>query len=238
DDRLLAAAVTVRLATTGAGGTEPDPSCWQRRSRSRDAYTVRLGRGPHPWTPPLSIDASRTAPDVRALIDRAGLIPAAPIPLHLEAGRPIAIVGPTKPARAIARALILQATVLHGPADLEVAALSAYDLADAWTWLTWLPHTIGPGGSRLIGLDQTDQAAIVALLASTAATAATAATMRSEPSGAATPPGPRHIVLRDDPAGLAARRGPVRDVLRLGRDPDTNIVPIVIPGGGPVPAGV
>src|SRR5699024_11012289 len=85
DDRLLAAAVTVRLATTGAGGTEPDPSCWQRRSRSRDAYTVRLGRGPHPWTPPLRIDASRTAPDVRALIDRAGLIPAAPIPLHLEA---------------------------------------------------------------------------------------------------------------------------------------------------------
>lgn len=220
--RLTSAAEAVVLASGGPGGREPHLACWRRRSDHPDAHVVRLGRGALPWRPSLTVDPARLPADVRTLVDNMATIPAAPIPLPLEPGRPIALVGPPELCRRIARSLLVQAAVLHGPADLEVAVIAGDERADRWAWALWLPHTVGPGGAAMVGLQIADRERIADLLL---------------PDDDEETSGPNRLVVIDDPAGLAGRRDPARTMLRLGLDEANRIVPVVLVDGGPIPAG-
>ena len=74
----------------------------------------------------------------------------------------VGVVGEPAAARAVARALVLQAAVLHGPADLAIAGL-APGAADDWSWLCWLPHTADIGGGGPGALVATSPGAMAAV---------------------------------------------------------------------------
>ena len=58
-------------------------------------------------------------------------------------GAVVGVVGPPAIARPLARSLVLQLAVAHGPADLLVAAVTAAGSPEPG-WLRWLPHARDP----------------------------------------------------------------------------------------------
>jgi len=56
-------------------------------------------------------------------------------------------------ALALARSLVCQAAVHHGPADMQIAVLTEREEMAAWEWTKWLPHTrdtAAGGGARML----------------------------------------------------------------------------------------
>ncbi len=124
----------------------PSQRCWERRRGDPDAMRLGVGTAEVPYSPPLEVDGgSEAAPDALAALHRIEPLADVPVAVSLQPGEVLGIVGPAAPARAVARSLVLQAAVLHGPADLAVAGL-APGLAAEWSWMGWLPHTIDSGG--------------------------------------------------------------------------------------------
>lgn len=121
------------------------PTLWERRPDHQDALHVRVGLADRPWTPPVLDEAlpdrarnevdTGPDPEVVAAVAESSTLQEVPATLDLGAG-PVGIVGDPGVVRAVARALVLQAVALHGPADL---ALEVPPTAP-WTWARWLPH--------------------------------------------------------------------------------------------------
>ncbi|WP_431800215.1 FtsK/SpoIIIE domain-containing protein [Microbacterium kunmingense] len=145
--------------------------------------TVVVGRG----RIPSAVRVSGGRGDARAgeLRRRAAVLEDAPIAVPLEAG--IAVIGPPLVSAAVARALVLQACLLHPPGSFSILPSSA----DDETWLARLPH-------RRIGAPRT-----LALRVG-GADAADAADIRIVRVGPDEPPPPGcAVVLRLDGPGLA-----------------------------------
>lgn len=62
-------------------------------------------------------------------------------------GAATAITGDEQFRYATARALLLEAVTLHGPADLRVVVATSHDRVALWEWATWLPHTRATGAA-------------------------------------------------------------------------------------------
>jgi S-DNA-T family DNA segregation ATPase FtsK/SpoIIIE len=78
----------------------------------------------------------------------------APVVVELKDGGVVGIVGHRASALGLARALLCQAAVQHGPADLTVATFVDHGRASEWDWVKWLPHTRraeGGPGARWLG---------------------------------------------------------------------------------------
>ncbi|CAN5835125.1 FtsK/SpoIIIE domain-containing protein [soil metagenome] len=204
-------------AATVAGG--PAPSCWQRRPHHDDAFEVCLGRGSIRWHPPVAGDTSWWADDVAEVVTRAGVLHDAPVGLRLDPSAPVAVVGPTTAGRALVRSVLVQATVAHGPADLQVAVLAAPDRASGWDWCRWLPHGRHTDGANLLAGNRADGASVAAVMVDGAPTET------DHDTGCGRP---RRLVIIDDPAALAARRSPPRTILRAASAPHANLVPVVL----------
>lgn len=113
--------------------------CWERRLSDPDAMKLGIGTADVHWKPSLEIVSASTAisasnheavmaNDARDVLAQAGILHDVPLVVSLKAGEILGIVGPSGIARSIARSLILQAAVLHGPADLAIACLApSYD---------------------------------------------------------------------------------------------------------------
>jgi S-DNA-T family DNA segregation ATPase FtsK/SpoIIIE len=113
------------------------PTLWERRGGDRDALALRLGRGTVPWSTPIDADADPAWHARTPLVDvveRHRHLAGVPVAVHLADGD-LGIVGPNALVHAVARSLVLQAVVLHGPADLTVQAHH-----HRWQWTHWLPH--------------------------------------------------------------------------------------------------
>jgi S-DNA-T family DNA segregation ATPase FtsK/SpoIIIE len=192
----------------------PASSLWERRTAHHDAFEVCVGRGAVPWTPPVAGDPSSWADDVAEVIAHAPLLHDAPVGLRLDPATPIDVVGPSPAGRALARSILLQATVAHGPADLQVAALAAPDRAPAWDWCRWLPHGHRTDGGSLLAGNPTAAASV----------ASTLVDADLDEAGHE----PRCLVVIDDPGALSARRSAPRTVLRAAVDPRANLVPLVL----------
>jgi S-DNA-T family DNA segregation ATPase FtsK/SpoIIIE len=94
---------------------------WQRRPGDADAFVV-----------PIGMRASGQPPDV--------------VSIDLAANRIVSIAGPRRAGAA--RALLLEATTLHGPADLEVVVATVG--LDDWDWAKWLPHVQATGRPAIL----------------------------------------------------------------------------------------
>ena len=87
--------------------------------------------------------------------------------MPLAKGGVVGIVGERGQALSLARALVCQAAVLHGPADLTVAVLTEPEAREDWDWVKWLPHARDAGGAagRQLAVGTTAGAALAAELA-------------------------------------------------------------------------
>ncbi|MCU1460972.1 MAG: putative FtsK/SpoIIIE family protein, partial [Acidimicrobiales bacterium] len=167
----LAAAGRVEVARRWA--TRPDPaevvrratlpatSLWERRPGDADAGRLRVGVGDVAWSPPVRPAADRPRAVSDVLADAAGLR-SAPVDVDLSPGRVIGLVGPRESLLALARSLVVQVAVHHGPADVLVAIATDPSRAADWDWAKWLPHArAGDGGRRLLASAPADVEAML-----------------------------------------------------------------------------
>ncbi len=92
------------------------PALWERRPGQPDAFALPIG---------LRDDADGAAAVVTA---------------DLSAERAVAIAGSEHFRSALARTLVIEATTLHGPADVDLVVLTSPDRLADWDWAKWLPH--------------------------------------------------------------------------------------------------
>lgn len=179
----------------------PDPRLWERRSDDRDFLALSAGYGEIPYRPILA-ERHAPAPDAEAVLAEHATLTLAPVPVTLAAGGVVGIVGEREQALSLARSLICQAAVLHGPADLSVALFTEPEAADEWDWVKWLPHTrdAGGGAGRLVALQLADGTALASELAE-----------RDEDD-------PRTVLaVLDSPALIEGRGAAGRALLRSGK---------------------
>ncbi len=188
----------------------PSVRCWERRLTDPDALKLGIGTGEVAFAPPLEVvepgtrSATTGAAGVAAAADAVAAVEAMaplkdiPVAISARPGEVIGIVGPPAACRTVARGLVLQAAVLHGPADLATVAL-APGLDDDWGWMRWLPHTADPGGGH------------GALVATDADMSASVEAVTADPSERAT------LLLIDGPDALTGRGAPARVLLNNER---------------------
>lgn len=117
----LAALVTL-AETAGA-------RLWERRAPG----PLAVGLGRVPWEPPLALPHEPAPGALDAVVPYLD-----DVPVTVPPGTVLGVTGHRAAALAVARALVCQAAVLTGPADLRVGVLSHEPAA--WAWARWLPH--------------------------------------------------------------------------------------------------
>ncbi len=134
------------LAEIVRRATAPDPRLWERRPDHEDFLTLGAGYGELPYRPRIQqrLDSAPAADEVLAA---HGTLQLAPVPVPLADGGVVGIVGPRERAVAVARSLLCQAAVLHGPADLSVAVFTEAPAREDWDFVKWLPHTRDAAGA-------------------------------------------------------------------------------------------
>lgn len=110
---------------------------WERRANDPDSLELRVGLGDLPAS---VLARNREEAESRPALWRV------PVSLRLREVGGVAIVGDPARCRALARAMLLQAVVLHAPQDVKVAILTGQETEADWSWCRWLPHARwGPG---------------------------------------------------------------------------------------------
>ncbi|MBK8468270.1 MAG: FHA domain-containing protein [Actinomycetales bacterium] len=125
-----------------------DPLLWSRRSEHPQFLTLRLGLGAVPST--CTLDGVRPggipemAAKVTALAAAYERVPDAPVIADMRSCGALGLCGDRALLDGVARAVVLQAAVLHSPAELVVTMLTSTGGLARWDWLQWLPHTCSP----------------------------------------------------------------------------------------------
>jgi S-DNA-T family DNA segregation ATPase FtsK/SpoIIIE len=117
-----------------------DPRLWERRPDHDDFGALRVGCATRAWVPPLDLAADRLTPEAASLIAVHAVLRDAPVTVTVGPGLVVGIAGPSRAARAVARSLVIQAVVHHGPADLWIALATTDRRAEHWAFTSWLPH--------------------------------------------------------------------------------------------------
>ena len=198
----------------------PNHRLWERQPQDEDFLDMRVGTGTVPWKPgfrdrPYGPDGS-TADEVRD----------APVTLPVPRCGAVGIVGQPPRARAVARAMLMSAAVLHSPGDVAVTVLTSHGMADDWEWLGWLPHARQAGHDALtrVGNDSTSIRARVTELT---------AVLEARLADGGASQGPRHLVVLDGPhrlqleadLGRLLREGPAAGIYFLCLDATTAELP-------------
>ncbi|HEY8544141.1 MAG TPA: FtsK/SpoIIIE domain-containing protein [Acidimicrobiales bacterium] len=225
-------------AEIGRRVAQPSTTLWERRPEHPDFLLLRAGIGDVAWEPPVVERPGVAVPEeVAAVLDEVATLPRAAVPVDLSGGGVVGLVGDRSAALALARSLVCQATVLHGPADLPVTVLVDPAAADDWDWVKWLPHTRGPSGvDRLLSADPELSArmAEARLEAHRLAVARAGGATRPRPGvgiggvggvgAGVAPQGPTLLVVVDDESLTVGRRAPTRSLLRGEAGPVAGIV--------------
>ena len=132
-----------------------DDRVWERRPHHSDFLQVVAGYGSRPLVSPVAL-GTPVEPEIAELLARPVPGGSLPIEVDLSSGEVVGITGPSGPARRLAQALVMQAAVGHGPADLSISVVCSPAAADEWTWVSWLPHSLGVNGRRLLGAREED----------------------------------------------------------------------------------
>jgi S-DNA-T family DNA segregation ATPase FtsK/SpoIIIE len=126
-----------------------DERLWERRMADPDALALRVGVADQrsrieAEVAPGGDPALRAAAEER--LAAGALLPS--VPVTARAGV-VGIAGPRGRTDALARWLIVQAAVLHGPGDVGLGAAMPPEAAQRFDWMAWLPHARGPGHLEL-----------------------------------------------------------------------------------------
>ncbi|HVA61107.1 MAG TPA: FtsK/SpoIIIE domain-containing protein [Mycobacteriales bacterium] len=132
--------------------TGPSSRLWERQRHDDDFLTLRIGTAEIP----ASVEVRQTAPPTET-VSRVTRLPEAPVVVPVTSCGAVGLTGPATLVRALARAMLLTAAVLHSPRELTITLLTLDEARADWEWLRWLPHTRFPdsaaAGSR-IGNDE------------------------------------------------------------------------------------
>lgn len=198
-ERLRRVALVPDLAELVRRAETPSLRCWERRRRDPDAMRVGVGTADMPYSPPTEVDGDgAAAPPALQALEALEPLRDVPVAVSLAPGDVVGVVGALPAARAVARSLVLQAAVLHGPADLAVVGLAPGG-AREWSWLHWLPHTADAAGGGPGALVATESDA----MATTAETAAAGCAQRIL------------LAVIDGTEALTGRSAPGRTLLAL-----------------------
>jgi S-DNA-T family DNA segregation ATPase FtsK/SpoIIIE len=110
--------------------TAPSRRLWERQPADDDFLALRLGTGVVRWSTG----------------DQGGemSLPDAPVALVLPDCGAAGLTGRPADTRALARAMLLSAAVLHSPREVTITVLTVPDTEADWDWLRWLPHARQP----------------------------------------------------------------------------------------------
>jgi S-DNA-T family DNA segregation ATPase FtsK/SpoIIIE len=228
--------LTQRQATVTARtrALRPDPSevlrrasgpsvlLWERRRGDGDFLQLSAGIGSVPWQPEAESSDDERPEQVLEALAQASALDRVPVPVDLADGGVVGIVGNRAVALALARSLVCQAAVHHGPADLRIAVLTDPDETSSWEWTKWLPHTgdvDAGGGARLLAGSPDDADALLKGLLD----AGRDRRAREEP-GAQANIGPVLLAVVDAVGLTEGRNAPARAVLRGDAGPVAGIV--------------
>ena len=203
----------------------PSVRCWERRRSDPDFMVLGVGAADVAYDPPLATSGGGPpAPTAVEMIAALPPLAGVPITVPLTGGCVVGLVGPPDPVRAVARCLVVQAAVLHGPADVAVAAL-APDPDGDWSWLSWLPHSAdaaGGGAGALVAAEAAAMADVAGAIAADGAGPAAGAVLAAGRAGAAEAAangaaGRLHLVVMDGSAAMVGRAAPGRALLGADR---------------------
>ena len=116
---------------------------WERRRSDEDFLVLRSGLGSLPFTPKVNFQRGGSEAlrvEAHRHLDRFDRLDGVPVVIDVAQVGVVGIAGPAAVANDLARALVLQAALLHSPADLPIAAAISHRHAIAWRWMKWLPH--------------------------------------------------------------------------------------------------
>ena len=197
----------------------PSTQLWQRRPGHGDFLQLRAGIGDVSWPPPVSGSRGGLPDEVAELVARHAVLRRVPVSADLSGGV-IGIVGERTMALALARSLVLQAAVHHGPADLGIVIGVSEPHVPDWDWAKWLPHVRDPAGStRMLAGDPAASGALLTELLERAKPAAGLGLQRRDEPGGRT-----HLLVLDDVSLVEGRRAPARLLLRGQAGPAAGIV--------------
>jgi S-DNA-T family DNA segregation ATPase FtsK/SpoIIIE len=190
----------------------PSGHLWERRLAHEDFGALCAGIGDADWAPEIDGQGGATQrlpSEVGTAVARHGRLISVPMAVEVARGGVVGVVGDRASALAVARSLLTQAAVHHGPADLRVAVAATAGAAPAWDWAKWLPHTRdhrpGPSDRRLLAATAAEAATLLEGLLAT----------RPEPRpGERALPGLVTLLVVDGEELLAGRASPARAVLR------------------------
>ena len=140
-DHMLAAAPgpDVLLPTvTGRG-------LWQRERGDRDFLSLRVGLGALPFEHRVNFGRGGSPllrEEANQVLQRFQWIEGVPITVPLAEVAVAGVTGHRTTTMGVARALVVQAALLHSPADLVIAAAVSHGESTSWSWLKWLPHVV------------------------------------------------------------------------------------------------
>ncbi|WP_327006896.1 type VII secretion protein EccCa [Dactylosporangium sp. NBC_01737] len=121
---------------------------WERRTAHDDFGEVRVGRGTRrsasrlvaPQTKPVEDLEPLSAHVLRRFLRAYSTLENAPVAVYLRGFAAMQFDGDRAAIRALARAVVAQAVVAHGPADLRLLVWVGDEARDDWSWAKWLPH--------------------------------------------------------------------------------------------------
>jgi DNA segregation ATPase FtsK/SpoIIIE, S-DNA-T family len=200
----------------------PSVRLWERRPSDPDFLHLSAGLGTVAWQPPLASAFGELPAEVARVVAEHSSIEDVPVPVDLSDGGVVGIVGEREAALALSRALLCQAAVHHGPADVHVMVLTEPAATAAWDWTKWLPHTrdAAAGGAVRMLADQADQ---VEDLLNDRLEAARKKDRRFE-DGQERRSGPVLLMVVDAVGLTEGRNSPVRAALRGEAGPVAGIV--------------
>ncbi|MCP3973773.1 MAG: hypothetical protein GY720_04700 [bacterium] len=127
-----------------------DSRLWQRRHDHPDFMELGLGIGSLPWQPEIIPSETDRADMANDLIAAYPEIASVPVAANLANGRVVGITGHRRRQIEMARWLVAQAAVHHGPADMALAVIT--DHPEEWDWAKWLPHLQQHGDSTRLAV--------------------------------------------------------------------------------------
>jgi S-DNA-T family DNA segregation ATPase FtsK/SpoIIIE len=207
----------------------PSVRLWERRPGHEDFLRASVGTATQAWTPPLDSPGGEHPPEVEETIQKLGWLPNAPLAVDLTPRHTLGVVGDRRAALALARQVICQMAVHHGPADLRVAVLTDPGHAADWDWAKWLPHVRSldeSSGRHLLGAAVEDVAGILDELS--------AAPRQSPGRPDEAPEGPVTLLVVDAPRLLEGRNSLAREVLSGEGVPACGLV--LVPTADQLPA--
>ncbi|MDQ3916116.1 MAG: type VII secretion protein EccCb [Actinomycetota bacterium] len=122
---------------------------WERRRNDPDFLRLRVGLGEVEAHAPVDFDLGSDPiveyeadllQEALDLVETFKCLPRAPVTATFADVGVVAVVGPERPVRNLARAMVAEAAVVHAPDDLRFVASVPPDAVGEWEWLKWLPH--------------------------------------------------------------------------------------------------